>query len=105
MLVTGQRLHDPSDLDLSLRLVSIEEFEPGSLKVKFSDGHEAQFAVSDILAEAATPPGDQDCPSAMLWDGTLRDLPRAQWQARPSEALRLDWTARFLEYGFIGARS
>ncbi|HEY2676232.1 MAG TPA: TauD/TfdA family dioxygenase [Steroidobacteraceae bacterium] len=100
-LLTGQRLHDPSDLDLSLHLVSIEEFEHGRLKVKFSDGHETLFAVSDILAEAAMPPGDQDCPAGRVWDGTLRDLPRAQWQTQPSEAERLDWTARFLEYGFI----
>jgi gamma-butyrobetaine dioxygenase len=100
-LTTGQRLHDPSDLDLSLHLVSIEELEPGRLKVIFSDGHESQFAVRDILAEAAMPPGDQDCPKVREWDGTLRDLPRAPWRARPSDAERLDWTARFLEYGFI----
>ena len=99
--LTGQRLHDPSDLDLGLRFESIEEFERGRLKVRFSDGHEALFAVHDILAEAAMPPGDQDCPSPTVWDGSLRDLPRARWRAEASEAERLDWTARFLEYGFI----
>lgn len=100
-LLTGQRLHDPSDLDLNLHLVSIEEFAGGRFKVKFSDGHESQFSASDILAEAAMPPGDQDCPAPTVWDGKLTDLPRAQWRNRPSDGELLDWATRFLQYGFI----
>ncbi|MGO9933086.1 MAG: TauD/TfdA family dioxygenase, partial [Steroidobacteraceae bacterium] len=100
-LLTGQRLHDPSDLDLNLRFVSVEESSPGQFKVKFSDGHESQFSASDILAEAAMLPGDQDCPAVTVWDGALRDLPRAKWRKRPADAELLDWTERFLTYGFI----
>jgi gamma-butyrobetaine dioxygenase len=100
-LLTGQRLHDPSDLDLNLRLVSVEESPHGRFKIKFSDGHETQFAASDILAEATMPPGDQDCPAAIVWDGALKDLPRARWNERPSDEDLLDWTTRFLQYGFI----
>jgi gamma-butyrobetaine dioxygenase len=100
-LLTGQRLHDPSDLDLDLRLVSVEESAPGQLKVKFSDGHQTQFSASDILAEAAMPPGGLDCPAARVWDGTLQDLPRARWRNRPTDAELLEWTERFLQYGFI----
>jgi gamma-butyrobetaine dioxygenase len=100
-LLTGQRLHDPSDLDLDLRVVSIEEPVPGRFNVKFSDGHQGQFSASDILAEAVMPPGDQDCPSVTVWDGTLRDLPRARWSDRPTDAELIDWTERFLQFGFI----
>jgi gamma-butyrobetaine dioxygenase len=100
-LLTGQRLHDPSDLDLNLHLLSIEEFTDGRFKVKFSDGHETLFSASDILAEAALPPGDQDCPGVTVWDGKLSDLPRAQWRERPDDHELLDWTTRFLRYGFI----
>ena len=100
-LLTGQRLHDPSDLDLNLRLVSIEEPVPGRFSIKFSDGHQAQFSASEILAEAAMPPGDQDCPPVTVWDGALRELPRANWRNRPADAELLDWTERFLNYGFI----
>jgi gamma-butyrobetaine dioxygenase len=100
-LLTGQRLHDPSDLDLDLRLVSVEESAPGRFNVKFSDGHETQFSAGDILAEASLPPGDQDCPAPIVWDGTLEDLPRARWCDRPAPAQLLDWTERFLKYGFI----
>ena len=100
-LLTGQRLLDPSDLDLDLRLVSVEESAPGRFKVKFSDGHQTQFAASEILAEAAMPPGDQDCPVVTVWDGELQDLPRATWRDRPTDAELLDWTDRFLQYGFI----
>jgi gamma-butyrobetaine dioxygenase len=36
-----------------------------------------------------------------VWDGKLKDLPRAKWRDRPTDAGLLDWTARFLQYGFI----
>jgi len=100
-LLTGQRLGDPSDLDLDLRLVSVEEPAPGRFRIKFSDGHETQFSAGDILAEAALPPGDQECPAVTVWDGTLEDLPRAKWRDPPTDRELLDWTERFLRFGFI----
>jgi gamma-butyrobetaine dioxygenase len=100
-LLTGQRLHDPSDLDVDLQLVSIAESVPGRFDVQFSDGHQTQFLASDILAEAAMPPGDLDCPAALVWDGTLKDLPQAAWRKAPTDDELIDWTERFLKYGFI----
>ncbi len=99
--ITGQRLHDPSDIDLELRLTAVSEPAPGRLHVRFSDGHEAEFLAEDLLAEAALPPGRHDCPDEILWDGGLRDLPRARWQADADDAQLGDWTLRFLQYGFI----
>ena len=37
--VTGQRLQDPSDLDLGLKLTAVTEPAPGRFHVRFSDGH------------------------------------------------------------------
>ena len=51
-LRTGQRLGDPSDLDLNLTLSAVSEPEPGRFRVRFSDGHEASFLARDIVAEA-----------------------------------------------------
>jgi gamma-butyrobetaine dioxygenase len=99
--VTGQRLHDPSDLDLGLTLTAVTESVPGRFHVRFSDGHESDFDAAAILAEAALPPGDHDCPKHRLWDGRLLDLPRAVWTARPEPQELADWTGRFLQYGFI----
>ena len=48
---SGQRLHDPSDLDLNLHYVSLSAPMPGRLHVRFSDGHEADFAERDILTD------------------------------------------------------
>ncbi len=98
---TGQRLHDPSDIDLELRLTAVSEAVPGRIQVRFSDGHEAEFLVDDLLAEAALPPGRHDCPDEVLWDGSLADLPRARWRADPDDVQLADWTQRFLQYGFI----
>src|SRR5215471_7805538 len=78
-LRTGQRLEDPSDFDLQLGLTSVAEVEAGRYRIRFTDGHEADFLARDILAEADLPPGDHDTPPVQLWDGTLRDLPRATW--------------------------
>ena len=100
-LVTGQRLQDPSDLDLDLRLTSLAEPRPGRLQVRFSDGHEAEFDAAEILAEAALPPGQHDCPDEILWTAALERLPRADWRAEPSQAELAAWSERFLQYGFI----
>lgn len=100
-LGTGQRLQDPSDLDLELRVTRLSEPAPGRLRICFSDGHESEFEAGELLAEAALPPGQHDCPSEILWDGALQDLPRAQWHRHPEPAELEDWTMRFLQYGFI----
>jgi gamma-butyrobetaine dioxygenase len=100
-LLTGQRLHDPSDLDLDLSYVALSEAVPGQLRVRFSDGHEADFAAADILAEAALPPGEHDCPGPEFWAGTLEDLPRAQWREQPTDSQLAAWLEPFLRFGFI----
>src|SRR5579864_3203234 len=60
-LRTGQRWEDPSDLDPQLGLSEVREVEPGRFRIRFSDGHEAEFLGADILTEAHLPPGDHDC--------------------------------------------
>jgi gamma-butyrobetaine dioxygenase len=100
-LLTGQRLHDPSDLDLDLQYVVLSETASGSFRVRFSDGHEAEFVAGDILAEAALPPGEHDVPPVQMWTGTLTQLPRAEWRSSPSEDELTAWLDAFLRYGFI----
>jgi gamma-butyrobetaine dioxygenase len=98
---TGQRLEDPSDLDLKVGLTSVAEVEPGRYRIRFTDGHEADFLAQEILAEAALQSGDHDCPTARLWDGTLKDMPRAAWTDTPTDQVKAAWLASFLELGFI----
>jgi gamma-butyrobetaine dioxygenase len=100
-LRTGQRLQDPSDLDLQLGLTSVTEVEPGRYRIRFTDGHEADFLAREILAEAALPPGDHDCATPRLWDGTLTEMPRAAWTDTPTDEVKAAWLASFLELGFI----
>ena len=100
-LQTGQRLQDPSDFDLDLHYVSLSLPAPDRLHVRFSDGHEADFTASEIVAEAAMPPEDYGCPAPVPWDGRLAQLPRARWQAFPEEPQVLTWLESFLRYGFI----
>jgi gamma-butyrobetaine dioxygenase len=96
-----QRLEDPSDFDLQLGLSSVAEVEPGRYRIRFTDGHEADFLASTILAEADLPPGDHDIPPPKLWDGTLRELPRAAWSTEATDEVKASWLQRFLELGFI----
>jgi gamma-butyrobetaine dioxygenase len=100
-LQTQQRLQDPSDFDLDLKLVAVSQPSAGTYKVKFSDGHEASFSAEEILAEAALTPNGHDCPAPRLWDGTLADLPRARWRADPGEAELTSWLEAFLTLGFV----
>ncbi len=99
--LTGQRLHDPSDLDLELRYLAVSETAAGRLRVQFSDGHQAEFVSAEILAEAAMLPGDIGCPAPLHWDATLRELPRAAWSNAEKDEEIEGWLTQFLQYGFI----
>jgi gamma-butyrobetaine dioxygenase len=98
---TGQRLEDPSDLDQQLGLTSVTEVETGRYRIRFTDGHEADFLGQEILAEARLPPGDHDCPPIRLWDGSLGENPRAAWSSSPTDEVKVGWLKPFLELGFI----
>jgi gamma-butyrobetaine dioxygenase len=100
-LRTQQRLQDPSDFDLGLTLAGVTQPTPGTLQVRFSDGHEATFRAEEIVAEAALAPNSHDCPAPRLWDGALVDLPRARWRADPGEPEIVSWLEPFLTLGFV----
>jgi gamma-butyrobetaine dioxygenase len=100
-LHTQQRLQDPSDFDLDLAVAALSQPSPGTFRVKFSDGHEATFSAADIAAEASLADNSHDTPELKLWDGKLKDFPRARWRADPSPAELLSWLEAFLTYGFI----
>lgn len=100
-LKTQQRLQDPSDYDLDLRLLSVSQHAPGVFRVTFSDGHEASFRAEEILAEAALAPNSHDCPAPRLWNGTFTDLPRVRWRSDPAERELLSWLEPFLTLGFV----
>lgn len=100
-LRTGQRLQDPSDFDPRLALVAVAQIGPGQFRVRFSDGHVADFLERDILAEAALPAGDHDLPAPRLWNSTLQLSRRARWSSQPSDDELADWLAQFLELGFV----
>jgi gamma-butyrobetaine dioxygenase len=100
-LRTGQRLQDPSDLDLDLALSSVTQVAPGRFHVQFSDGHAADFLERDILAEAELAPGDHDLPPPRLWNSTLQTGEPFRWNSEPGDDERGAWLARFLELGFV----
>jgi gamma-butyrobetaine dioxygenase len=100
-LHTGQRLQDPSDLDLQLALTAVTQIEPGQFRVRFSDGHEHVFLERDIVAEAALPPGDHELPAPRLWNATLQLGARARWSNEPSDEELAAWLAQFLQLGFV----
>jgi len=100
-LKTHQRLQDPSDFDPDLKVLALSRTAPGIYKIKFSDGHEANFSAEEIIAEAALAPNSHDCPAPRLWDGTFGDLPRARWRPDPDEAELFSWLESFLTLGFV----
>jgi gamma-butyrobetaine dioxygenase len=100
-LRTQQRLQDPSDFDPDLAITAVSQPSPGVFQVSFSDGHQASFSAADLLAEAVLAPGSHDCPAPRLWDGSLRELPRARWRAEPADAELAAWLESFLTFGFI----
>jgi gamma-butyrobetaine dioxygenase len=100
-LHTQQRLQDPSDFDLELKIVALSQPAAGVFRVRFSDGHEASFSAGEILAEACLADNSHDCPAPQLWDGSLTQFPRARWRADPSPAELTSWLESFLTFGFV----
>jgi gamma-butyrobetaine dioxygenase len=100
-LRTGQRLHDPSDLDLSLSITSVSEPDSGRYRIRFSDGHEADFLGRHLLEEAALAPADHDIPAPRLWDASTGEVRRFAWTENPDDAELHEWLRQFLETGFI----
>ena len=98
---TQQRLQDPSDFDLNLKLTAISQPSPGLFQLTFSDGHQATFSAADILEEAALAANSHDIPPAQLWDSSLAELPRARWRAEPAESELAAWLESFLTFGFV----
>src|SRR4029453_18615113 len=76
---TGQRLQDPSDLDLALAVTSVIEPESGRYRVRFSDGHESEFIARELLEEAVLAPADQDIPAPRPWNAATGEVRRFVW--------------------------
>ncbi len=100
-LRTGQRLHDPSDLDLTLSITSVSEPESGRYRIRFSDGHEADFLGRELLVEAVLAPADHDVPAPCLWDASTGEVRRYAWTDKPDDAQIGEWLRQFFETGFI----
>ena len=100
-LRTQQRLQDPSDFDLDLKVLAVVQSSPGVFRIRFSDGHEASFSAAELLAEAALAPNSHDCPAPRLWDGTLTAPPRMRWRSAPSDTELMAWLEAFLTFGFV----
>jgi gamma-butyrobetaine dioxygenase len=100
-LRTGQRLHDPSDLDPGLSVTAVSELGSGRYRIRFSDGHEAEYLDRHLLEEAALAPADHDVPAPRLWNAATGEVPRFAWTERPDDAQLDAWLRQFLEAGFI----
>ena len=100
-LRTGQRLHDPSDLDLALSIASVSEPESGRYRIRFSDGHEADFVDRQLLEELALAPADHDIPAPRLWNASTGKVRRFAWMEKPDDSQLDEWLRQFLETGFI----
>jgi gamma-butyrobetaine dioxygenase len=98
---TGQRLHDPSDLDPALSISAVSEPESGRFHIRFSDGHEADFLGRHLLDEAALAPADHDIPAPRLWDASTGEVRRHAWSDTPGDVMLGEWLRQFLEAGFI----
>jgi gamma-butyrobetaine dioxygenase len=100
-LLTRQRLQDPSDFDIDLRVTAVAQTAPGVFRIRFSDGHETSFGAAEILNEAALPANSHDCPALRLWDGRLAELPRVRYRVNPGPGELMSWLEHFLTLGFV----
>jgi gamma-butyrobetaine dioxygenase len=100
-LRTGQRLHDPSDLDPALAVTAVSEPEAGRYRIRFSDGHEAEFVGRHLLEEAVLAPAGHDVPAPRPWNAASGDVRRFAWREKPEDGELREWLQHFLEAGFV----
>jgi gamma-butyrobetaine dioxygenase len=95
-----QRLYDPSDLPVDLRVTEARIDGPGWLALSFSDGHRCRLALASIGAELGWLPDGEAPPAAEPWDATLDARPEASWHELDVPARLRGLLDGFFRYGY-----
>lgn len=80
-LQTRQRLFDPPWLPLDLAVTGLQQPEPDTLELTFSDGHTCRLSLACLAAEAGLIPDPESPPGPQPWDATLGERPEGDWHA------------------------
>jgi gamma-butyrobetaine dioxygenase len=99
---TSQRLIDAAELPLELAITDVHT-DAKRLEVEFSDGHRTTFDMAALLAQSEGP-GDAYA-GRVLWDGTLNDIPEAEFAAACDDDQALGAMLEQLRcFGFVRVR-
>ncbi len=101
-----QRLYEPMDITLDLRLLEAIVGDD-HLDVEFSDGHRCTLQIADLLVDAGLLDSREAAPQPVRWHGAVDPFPYVEWGG--IEALDPDTVIEALtayyRYGFIVVRN
>ncbi len=95
---TGQRLYDPSDLNLDLKIRKAL-IKNRSLSVKFSDGIESEYQIEDLINEI-----NKNLPNKkiFLWNSKLKNKPISKFGSNMfNQKDGFFCLKKFYKYGFL----
>ncbi len=98
-----QRLYDPNDFCLDLRVVDAT-VDGAHVRVGFSDGHEMTMAVDRLLVELGWQPSPEATPARVPWSADFDHLPDVSWTdlvAPDNAAALVQALDPFYRYGFF----
>lgn len=102
--VNKQRLYEPPELPLDLRVVDARVTGPDTLNLVFSDGESVELSCTAMAQELGWMHDPQAPPAPALWDASNPPRPEASWTALGDPAAFREVLGGLFRHGFTVLR-
>lgn len=102
--VNRQRLFEPPELPLALRVTDATVAPPDTLHLTFSDGEAVDLSLTTLARELGWEGDPQDPPAAEPWDASDPPRPEASWPRLGNAAVMHQVLDGLFRYGFAVLR-
>jgi len=102
--VNHQRLFEPPELALDLRVTDAAREGADDLAVAFDDGTAARLSLTALLQEPGWTPDPEAPPAPEIWDAASAPRPEATWAGLDDPAVLRELLAGFHRHGFCVVR-
>jgi len=102
--VNKQRLFEPPDLPLALRVIETRQTDPDTVHLTFSDGGAVDLSLTSLARELGWAADPQSPPGPELWDAGKPPRPEASWPRLSDPAVMQQVLGGLFRHGFAVLR-